>query len=459
MEPFLKIFRLKMNYMFRKNILFAFLFSLLSYSGLTQNQQEKVISLQEAIAIGLDRNVGLRQAENQLMSLSMDQTQAKMAYLPNVSLNVRATRQVGQQFQLVEDGFEISNVQADRLSGGLSASLSIFEGFNRQNQMRISDLEYKAQSEGIEREKQNVIFLVAQQYLQILLDQQLLEIARKNVENQNKQLDRIEGFTKTGLRPQADFFTQNASVKQLEMEYIEAENTLLLDKAQLTQILQLDPLEEYVISSDGLMDTPQDEKLELAELFNLAIENRADLKQLKFRTQSANQNIESMKSGYLPNLRAFYEYGTQYSSLNTLNYRDQLLDLYPTNIVGLNLNIPIFNNYINKANVERAKVNLHNTQLDFENTERIIFQDVQNAYLNYNAAIKRFEVSNAAFEAAEEAFKVQEERYNEGIANLADLSLANQEYVTASANKEQARFTLIFQEMILEYQVGTLEIE
>jgi outer membrane protein len=445
--------------MFRKNTLFAFLFSLLSYSGLTQNQQEKVISLQEAIAIGLDRNVGLRQAENQLMSLSMDQTQAKMAYLPNVSLNVRATRQVGQQFQLVEDGFEISNVQADRLSGGLSASLSIFEGFNRQNQMRISDLEYKAQSEGIEREKQNVIFLVAQQYLQILLDQQLLEIARKNVENQNKQLDRIEGFTKTGLRPQADYFTQNASVKQLEMEYIEAENTLLLDKAQLTQILQLNPLEEYVISSEGLMDIPQEEKMELAELFNLAIENRADLKQLKFRTQSANENIESLKSGYLPSLRAFYEYGTQYSSLNTLNYRDQLLDLYPTNIVGLNLNIPIFNNYINKANVARAKVQLYNTELDFENTERLIFQDVQNAYLNYNAAIKRFEVSNSAFKAAEEAYKVQEERYNAGIANLADLSLSNQEYVTASANKEQARFTLIFQEMILEYQVGTLEIE
>ncbi|WP_375578625.1 TolC family protein [Marivirga tractuosa] len=445
--------------MFRKNILFAFLFSFLSYSAISQNQEQKVISLHEAIAIGLNKNIGLRQAENQLQSLSMDQTQAKMAYLPNVSLNVRATRQVGQQFQLVEDGFEISNVQADRLSGGLNASVSIFEGFNRQHQMRISDLEYKAQSEGIERERQNVIFQVAQQYLQILLDQQLLEIAQKNVENQNKQLDRIEGFTKTGLRPQADFFTQNASVKQLEMEYIEAENTLLLDKAQLTQILQLNPLEEYVISSEGLMDIPQGKKLELAELFSLAIENRADLKQLQYRTQSADQNIASLKAGYLPSLSAFYEYGTQYSSLNTLNYRDQLLDLYPNNIVGLNLNIPIFNNYINKARVERAKVNLYNTQLDFENTERIIFQDVQNAYLNYNAAIKRFEVSNAAFKAAEEAFKVQEERYNAGIANLADLSLANQEFVTASANREQARFTLIFQKMILEYQVGTLEIE
>lgn len=445
--------------MFHKIIQLAFLFSLLSYSVLSQNQQEKVLSLQEAIAIGLDRNVSLRQAENQLMSLSMDQTQAKMAYLPNVSLNVRATRQVGQQFQLVEDGFEISNVQADRLSGGLSASLSIFEGFNRQNQMRISNLEFKAQSEGIERERQNVIFLVAQQYLQILLDQQLLEIAKKNVENQKNQLDRIEGFTNEGLRPQADFFTQNAAVKQLELEFIEAENTLLLDKAQLTQILQLDPLEEYSVSSEELMESPQNEKLELSELFNLAIENRADLKQLKFRTQSADQNIESLKSGYLPSLSAFYEYGTQYSSLNTLNYKEQLLDLYPTNVVGLNLNIPIFNNYINKARVERAKVNLYNTQLDFENTERIIFQDVQNAYLNYNAAIKRFEVSNSAFEAAEEAYKVQEERYNAGIASLADLSLANQEYVTASANKEQARFTLIFQEMILEYQVGTLNLE
>ena len=50
--------------------------------------------------------------------------------------------------------------------------------------------------------------------------------------------------------------------------------------------------------------------------------------------------------------------------------------------------------------------------------------------------------------------KVQQERYYAGIANLADLSLANQEFVTASANKEQARFTLIFQEMILQYSGG-----
>lgn len=445
--------------MFHKNILLVYLFFVVCLSGVAQNQAEKVISLQDAIAIGLEKNVTLRQAENQLISLSMDQTQAKMAYLPNVSLNVRATRQVGQQFQLVEDGFEISNVQADRLSGGLNASLSIFEGFNRQNQMRISDLEFKAQSEGIERERQNVIFSVAQQYLQILLDQQLLEIAQKNVENQQNQLNRIEGFAKTGLRPQADFYTQNARVKQLEMEFIEAENTLLLDKAQLTQILQLNPLEKYRISSEDLMEIPQNENLELAELFSLAIENRPDLKQLKYRTQSADQNIESLKSGYLPSLRAFYEYGTQYSSLNTLNYKDQLLDLYPTNIAGLNLSIPIFNNYINKARVARARVELYNAELDFENTERLIFQDVQNAYLNYNAAIKRFEVSNSAFKAAEEAHKVQEERYNAGIASLADLSLANQEFVTASANKEQARFTLIFQQMILEYQVGTLKLD
>ncbi len=250
----------------RKNILLVFLISLMGLSGVAQTQEKQVISLQEAIAIGLDKNVSLRQAENQLQSLSMDQTQAKMAYLPNVSLNVRATRQVGQQFQLVEDGFEISNVQADRLSGGLSASLSIFEGFSRQNQMRISDLEFKAQSEGVERERQNVIFLVAQQYLQILLDQQLLEIAQNNVQNQQSQLDRIEGFTKAGLRPQADFFTQNARVKQLELEFIEAENTLLLDKAQLTQILQLNPLEEYSISSEDLMESSQNENLELAEL-------------------------------------------------------------------------------------------------------------------------------------------------------------------------------------------------
>ena len=53
-----------------------------------------------------------------------------MAYLPNVSLNVRATRQVGQQFQLVEDGFEISSVNKPiGYQEGCNASLSVFEGF------------------------------------------------------------------------------------------------------------------------------------------------------------------------------------------------------------------------------------------------------------------------------------------------------------------------------------------
>ncbi len=444
--------------MFHKYTILFLLFSVITFSGLTQNQEENIISFNEAIKIGLERNIGLKKAQNQLFSLSVDKTQAKMAYLPNVSVDLQAARQTGQQFQLVEDGFEISNVQADRLSGGLFASLSIFEGLNRTNQLRITELEFKAQSKGIEREKQNVIFAVAQQYLQILLDEQLLEIAQKNVENQQKQLERIEGFAQAGLRPQADFFTQNAAVKQLELEFIEAENTFLLDKARLTQILQLNPLEDFSITAEGL-EAPQNEIVALAELFQLAIENRPDLQQINYRTESADQNIASLKSTYLPSLRAFYSYGTQYSSLNTLGFREQVLDLYPNNTVGLNLSIPIFNNYINKSRVARAKVELNNTALDLENLESVIFQDVQNAYLNYNAAIKRFQVSSLAFEAAEEAYKIQEERYNAGIANLAELSLANQEYVTAASNKQQARFTLLFQQTILDYQVGVLEME
>ncbi len=445
--------------MLHRNKILVLFTCLISFHGFAQNKADNTISYKEALNIGLERNIDLRKAQNQLLSLSMDKTQSKLAYLPSVFLNVQAARQTGQQFQLVEDGFEISNVQADRLSGGLSARLSIFEGFSRQNQRQIAELEFKAQSKGIERGKQDVIFLVAQQYLQILLDQQLLEIARKNVENQQDQLERIEGFAKAGLRPQADFFTQNAAVKQLEMEFIEAENTLLLDKAALTQILQLNPLEDFSISDEDLQEAPQYEMAELSELFQLAMENRPDLKQLNYQTRSADQNIASLKSSYYPSLRAFYEYGTQYSSLNTLNFQDQILDLYPNNTVGLNLSIPIFNNYVNKAQVARAKVSLHNTELDYENLERLIFQDVQNAYLNYNAAIKRYEISKIALEAAEEAYKVQQERYNAGIASLADFSLSNQEYVTAAGTMEQARFTLLFQQTILDYQVGILQVK
>jgi len=421
-------------------------------------QEKRVISFEEAVAIGLQNNIEVIKSSNELKALEMSKTSAMMSFLPSIGADLSATRQEGQQFQLVEDGFEISNVQADRLSGGIGANLSIFEGFRKINNYRIAELNLEAQRKGLDRSKQELVFNIAQQYLQILLDKELLEIAEKNVQNQKDQLSRIEGFVKSGLRARADLLSQQAQVSQLELDFIEAENNYLLDKATFANTLLLAPFTEFKLvevkeASEVISEIPT-----LESLFETALSKRLDLKRLQLQAQASQKNVERSRAAIYPSLSAFYNYGSQYSSLNDLSFRNQVLNLYPTNVVGLNLNIPIFSNFNNKANVSRAKVTYENNKLDVQGLERTVFQNVQNAYLSYQSAKKRIEASKASAIATEEAYNIQSQRYNEGLSNLSELAIANQNFVDAQSREQQAIYTFIFQEIILDYQVGVLDV-
>ncbi|GAA5028268.1 transporter [Marivirga lumbricoides] len=420
-------------------------------------QEVRVISFDEAVAIALEKNIQLRQEKNQLISLDAQKKQSAMAYLPSAGINFQASRQDGQQFQLVEDGFEIKNVQADRLSGGVNADLTIFNGFGRVHSRKIASYNYEAQLKGVERTRQEIIFQIAQQYLQVLLDKELLKINQQAVTDQEKQLQQIEGFVKQGLRPQADLYTQQAQLRQFELTAIESENQLEINKATFAQTLQLNPLEVFEVApieaSDVAIKFPE---VDLSSAFNVALENRVDLKQSQLTLASAQRNVAFSKTGLYPSLSAFYQYGTQYSSLNTLNFRDQFFDLYPNNTVGLSLNIPIFNNFVNRTRIEVAKVDLANNSLNLENLKRTVYRDVQNAYLNFKAAIKKAEVTKIGVEASQEAHEVQKERYKIGVANFVELSQANQALIKAESDDAQARYTLVFQKLILDFNTGTL---
>lgn len=433
---------------------------LLLLMNIAKAQEVRTITFDEAVNIALEKNIQLRQEKNQLLSLDAQKQQSAMAYLPSAGINFQASRQDGQQFQLVEDGFEIKNVQADRLSGAINAELTVFNGFSRTHNRKIASYNYEAQLKGVERTRQEIIFQIAQQYLQVLLDAELLKINQQAVNDQAKQLQQIEGFVKQGLRPQADFYTQQAQLRQFELTAIESENQLEINKATLAQTLQLNPLEAFEIASIETTGIPVDfPEADLATAFNIALENRMDLEQSQLTVASSKRNIAFSRAGLYPSLAAFYQYGTQYSSLNTLNFRDQFFDLYPNNTVGLSLNIPIFNNFVSRTRVEIAKVDLANNSLDLENLKRTIFRDVQNAYLNFKAAIKRAEVTKTGVEASNEAYEVQKERYKIGVANFVELSQANQALIQAESDDAQARYTLVFQKLILDFSTGTLVVE
>ena len=102
-----------------------------------------------------------------------------------------------------------------------------------------------AQANFVHRTTQDVINAVSIQYLQVMLDVELIKIAKENFEALSKQLEQTREQVKVGARSPVDEYNQDALTKGAELRYVQAEITLNNDKALLSQTMLIDAFEEF----------------------------------------------------------------------------------------------------------------------------------------------------------------------------------------------------------------------
>ena len=423
--------------------------------------QDSTLTFREAVKIALDNSINLNQQQNQLYINQSQKLQAQSQYLPSVAINGFGQRTDGQQISPLTGQGE--DVTSDQFRASINASLSLFNGFSRINSLKQANYTFEAQNNAVERARQDVIFNVANQYLQVLLDEELLRIANENLESQRKLHDQINGFYEAGMRPVTDLYTQEAQVKNFEVQVIRSENTLRNDKSILAQTLQLDPVMEFVLERPE-WDVKADEfnQINLDDLYAIASQNRSDLKQAEFTKRSTKYGYKSTLSGYMPSLDLFAGYGSQYFSRGEDgedSFKTQFVDLNPALSYGFQFSIPLFDRFVTKTNRVTNRIRYENAEYNYQNLEKTVKIDVQRAYQNYLGAIKNYTFSQSQYKAAELSYRTQKESFDLDVANQLELAQANQLYVQAQASLVQAELSLMFQSILLDYNLGTLKFE
>jgi outer membrane protein len=423
-----------------------------------QAQDTLALNFREAVDRALSKNLEYAIQTNNLEILKKEKQVAMLSHLPNAGVSTNFVRQTGQQFQQVEGEIVVSNLTNDIVSSNLNLNMPVFNSGRRILDTQSAKLALEAGEMGIGRAKQQVVFDVSRRYLQVLLDQELLKIATQNLENQKQQLIQIEGFVDAGLRTVSDLYNQQSEVARLESVKVDAEIQLENDRWSLAEYLQLEVGVVPVLDSvDPIRESSSFEGLDLMQLYEMAQKNRLDLNQQDLLATSFKKDFQAVKAMYFPRIDAFYNYNTFFTSLDERSLREQLLQIYPQNTIGMSLNIPIFSNFQTRLNTTRSKVAYQNQVLQKESLDRKVYQEVKLAQQNYQAAIRKEHNSKAQVLAAEEAFKAVSERFRLGLSSFVDIATANQTLVRAQADQAQAVYTLFFQEVLMNFAIGTLE--
>jgi len=418
------------------------------------------LTYREAIEIALKNNLELNQQKNNLVVRQVQKNQAITAFLPGVGIQAQAAHTDGQQPN--PDGGDLMDLSVDNISAQLSANLTVFNGLNRIHSLNRYSNEFRAQASLLKRTEQDVVYTVTTQYLQVLLDQELLRIAGEAHRVQNVVLTQLREQVNLGARAEADLYTQDAQVRNLQVTALQARVTLENDKALLAQTLQLDPAIPVELEFPRIENNLDVGRLSLDSLYAIALANREDLKQAEYQAKANHYAYKASVSGYLPTVSLFASYGSQY--ISTLrdqplygDFSNQFKTVFPNLSYGVTINIPVFDRGLARTNRVANRMIYENSVLQKENIEKSVKIDVKQMYNNYITAVESFEASQVQYRAGELALRTMQEGFRLGAASQVELAQANQTFVQAAASRAQAEVTLLFQQMLMEYALGTLD--
>ena len=409
------------------------------------------ITYDDAVAIALKQNVSVKQAENATQLSDATVAQQQKAFLPNLSLSVSGSNNVGRNFSQSEGA--IINQQSQAVSTGLSSSLTLFDGGKNISALRSARADQEASEQDLNRTRQSAVFTVASNFVTLTNANEQLKVQEENLTALQSQEQQIEAFVKAGSRPVADLYQQQASVANAQLSVVQAQRAVELAKVDLIQTLQLDPTGTYDFVAAAATDAALNKTYNLDSLVTLAYANRADLAAQSSRVEAAGQDVKTAAASKLPTISLTGSYSTAYNSATDLSIANQL-DQRRGGGIGIGVSIPLFDRGSSSAAEQRAQIAQSNAQLALSQQRQGIALDVRRAYLDFSSAKQQLTAATAQLAAAQKAVEATQARYKVGAATLVEVSQAQAQEVSAASALTTARNNLVLQEKAIDYAVG-----
>jgi outer membrane protein len=435
----------------------------LASAGIADGQQQPAravsITFDDAVAIALRQNTSIRQALNNSESSSAAVQQARLQFLPNLNLNVNNGLDVGRNFSEAEG--RIVDQTTRSLSTGVSSSVTLFDGMRNVANLSAAKATEDASGQDVARVRQTVVFTVASNFLNIVAQQEQLRVQEENLKALELQEQQIRTYVDAGVRPISDMYSQQAATANARLSLVNAKRALELAKVDIIQTLQLDPAGTYQFVAPNVTATEAaaaTRTYDLGALVATAYQNRFDLDAQEARVEAAKQNARASAASKWPSVSLSAGYNTGFNSANDVPFSDQLNERRGGS-VSIGVSIPIFDRGATSVAEQRARIQEENARLELEKQRQQVALEIRRAHLDHQSAQEALKAARAQKEAADQAVAAVQERYRVGASTLVELTQARAAQVQAASALVNARYTLVFQNALMDYYTGELDPE
>ncbi|WP_428741328.1 efflux transporter outer membrane subunit [Tenacibaculum sp.] len=394
----------------------------LSMADVSWKDMFEDVHLKMYIEEGLQNNLDIRVALQQMAAAEAYMKQGKAGYFPTLSANAKVTHQElskNSQFGSFFNG----SIDQYELTGSLSWEADIW-GKIRSNK-RAGKAGYLQSVAAHQAVKTQLVSAIASTYYQLMALDAQLEITDKTIATRESSVSTIQELKNAGQVTQvavdqniAQYNKARALKVDLEAAIFKTENTLNLLLGRTSVVIERSKLEEQELSADIKLGVPV-----------ALLSNRPDVMTAEYGLIKAFEMTNVAKSNFYPSLTLTANGGFQSLELDELLSANSLF----ANIIG-GLTQPIFNQRKIRTQHEVAKAQQEQALLNFKKTLLTAGNEVSNALFDYNAETKKFEYRKNEVEALRRAELNSEELLKNGYANYLDLLTARESALNAELN-------------------------
>lgn len=418
--------------------------------------QTKVWTLRECVDYAIENNISIKQSELDIKTAEVDKRGAVGNFLPNLNSSLSHRWQNG----LTTGVSNINQVRRQQSSAiGVSTDIVLYNGLRNIRQLHKSNLNILANQYQLEDMKDNISLNIINAYLQVVFNKESLKTVERQFEVNKSELERNKELVTAGTIPEGDLLELESNIADQSQQIINTKNQVRISKINLANILSIIDYNSFFISDTiQITSTTILEKTPF-DIYLKALETRNDIKNAEVAVDISEYDLKLSKGVYHPTLSGGYNFGTNYFTDNITDpkdinpFWDQLKD-NKSHMFYLSLNIPIFNRLQNSNNVRRSKINLEKSILSLEQAKIDLKSKVNQSYNDVLAAYAVFEAAQKTLEARENAFQFSQERFNLGVMNSFDYSLAKIRFENSQNELIRAKYDYFFKAKVLEYYFG-----
>jgi len=444
--------RLRCSLLFASTILFVS-----ATTFLPARQQRLSLTIDKAIALGLENNKSLHSALMKVQAADAKSSEVNASRLPTVRAGGSYTRlsdvpgfEIGPFPPLVNDRVTLSPAVLDNYNLRLSVQQPIFTGMRLTSSADIAEYTASATSQDYARDRAELIYSVNAAYWNLFKAIEFSKVIDENVEQVKAHLKDVQNMTEQGLITKNELLKVEVQLSNAQVMQIDARNNVQLATIGLNNLLGL-PLGTGIDLASTVQ--PQTEKRydDPDQLIRQAMERRSEVKSAKLHVNAGESAVTLARSGWFPQIYLTGNYYYARPNQRIFPTQDKFQDTWD---VTLSVSLDIWNWGTTIYQTSQAQSQLVQAQDALGQVKDGISLEVTQSFLNFNQSQERITVAAKGVGQAEENLRITNEKFKAGLALNSDVLDAEVALLQAKWNHVQALIDHELADAKLQQAVG-----